>query len=44
VLASYPVAVLADGPHPAVAQAFLTWVLSPEAQAVLASYGFEIVD
>ena len=44
VLASYPVAVLADGPHPAVAQRFLTWVLSPEAQAVLASYGFETVD
>lgn len=44
VLADYPVAALADAPHPAVARAFVAFVLSPEARAVLASHGFEAGD
>lgn len=40
VLADYPVAALADAPHPEIARAFVAFVLSPEAGAVLASHGF----
>ncbi|MCC7362103.1 MAG: molybdate ABC transporter substrate-binding protein [Anaerolineales bacterium] len=39
-LANYPIAALNDSPHPALAQAFVELVLSPEGQAVLARYGF----
>lgn len=44
VLADYPVAALADAPHPAVARTFVAFVLSPEARAVLARHGFEAGD
>ncbi len=37
-IASYPIAVLTDDP---LAAAFVSHVLSPEAQATLASFGFE---
>ncbi len=40
VIASYPVAVLAEAPEPDLAQQFVDFVLSPRGQAVLASYGF----
>ena len=37
----YPVAVVRDGPHPALAQAFIELLLSGEGQAVLARLGFQ---
>jgi molybdate transport system substrate-binding protein len=37
---SYPMAVVAQSKHSADAQAFETFVLSPEGQSVLAKYGF----
>ena len=37
----YPIAVVSTGKNPAMGQAFLDFVLTPEAGAVLASYGFE---
>ncbi|NTU83068.1 MAG: molybdate ABC transporter substrate-binding protein [Chloroflexales bacterium] len=40
VIASYPVAPLATSASPDLAQAFVDFVLSPEAQQVLVSYGF----
>ena len=40
VVASYPIAALADAPDPAAAAAFVAFVLSPEGQAILAGYGF----
>ena len=39
-IATYPIAVLNDSPHPESAQAFVDLVLSPEGQAVLERYGF----
>ncbi len=36
----YPVAVLADAPNPAAAQAFVDLVLSDEGRAVLEADGF----
>lgn len=36
----YPIATLKDSKNPALAQAFLDYVLSPEGQAVLAKAGF----
>jgi molybdate transport system substrate-binding protein len=39
-IASYPIAPIADSPNPALAQAFIAYVLSPEGQAVLERYGF----
>jgi molybdate transport system substrate-binding protein len=39
-LARYPVAALADSGNSATAAAFVEFVLSPEAQAILAGYGF----
>lgn len=39
-IAIYPIAVLSDSPNPALAQAFVELVLSPDGQAVLAKYGF----
>ncbi|HEV2528508.1 MAG TPA: molybdate ABC transporter substrate-binding protein [Thermomicrobiales bacterium] len=40
VVASYPVAAVAGG-DAALAEAFISYLLSPEAQDVLASYGFQ---
>lgn len=40
VIASYPLAVLPGAPEPNLAHQFVGFVLSPEGQAVLASYGF----
>lgn len=37
---TYPIAVTANSKQPAEAAAFLSYVLSPEGQAVLAKYGF----
>ncbi len=42
VLASYPVAVLADAPNPAAATAFVAFLLSAEAQDILADAGFAV--
>lgn len=39
-VASYPIAVVADSENPALAQAYMDYVLGPEGQSVLASYGF----
>lgn len=39
-IASYPIAVISDSPAPVQAQAFVEYILSPAAQAVLADYGF----
>ena len=39
--AVYPIAVLADAPHPVAAGAFVGFVLSEEGQAILAEHGFE---
>jgi molybdate transport system substrate-binding protein len=40
VLATYPIASIADGARPDLAQAFVEFVLSPEGQDVLAQHGF----
>jgi molybdate transport system substrate-binding protein len=40
VPARYPIAVLADAPNPAAAEAFVAFVLSEDGQEILASYGF----
>ena len=39
-IATYPIAALADSPHPDVAQQFVDYVLSTEGQQVLDKYGF----
>lgn len=39
-LASYPIAAVADSAHPALAQAFFDYVLSPKGQGILADFGF----
>ncbi|HXF60161.1 MAG TPA: molybdate ABC transporter substrate-binding protein [Caldilineaceae bacterium] len=39
-IAEYPIAPVADAGQPALAQAFIDLVLSPEGQAILADYGF----
>lgn len=44
VIARYPIAVLADTRHPEAARAFVKLVLSPEAKALFARYGFEVSD
>ncbi len=36
----YPVAIVQQGPQPAGAKAFIDFLLSPDGQAVLATYGF----
>ena len=36
----YPIVSLADAPNPALAAAFVDYVLSPTGQKVLASFGF----
>lgn len=40
VVASYPAAVLKGSKQPGPAKAFADWLLTPEAQQVLAKYGF----
>ena len=40
VVAEYPIAVLANAPHPRQAEAFLKFVLSEEGRAILQGYGF----
>ena len=37
---TYPIATLKNSKNPAVVQAFVDYVLSPEGQAVLAKAGF----
>lgn len=39
-VASYPIAIVADSDNPALAQAFLDYLLSDAGQATLAAYGF----
>lgn len=41
VLATYPIAPLADAPHPELAQRFVAFVRSAEGQRILAEWGFE---
>jgi molybdate transport system substrate-binding protein len=40
VVAYYPIAPLADAPHPELAQEFIAFVLSEKGQAILARWGF----
>jgi molybdate transport system substrate-binding protein len=40
VVADYPIATLADAPHPEAAAAFVAFVLSAEGRAILAGHGF----
>lgn len=40
VVAEYPIAVLANAPHPRNAAAFVEFVLSAEGRAILAAHGF----
>jgi molybdate transport system substrate-binding protein len=40
-LAEYPIAPLNDTTNPALAAAFVEFVLSPQGQAILANYGFQ---
>jgi molybdate transport system substrate-binding protein len=40
VIASYPIAIVADSRNPDLAQAFIEMILSPEGQQILSSYGF----
>ena len=37
---TYPIAVLNEAAQPAIAAAFVEFVLSPQGQNILASYGF----
>lgn len=41
VVADYPIAVLADAPHPEAAAAFVAFVRSDTGRAILAEHGFE---
>lgn len=41
VIAAYPVGVIADAPHPDLAEAFTNFILSDTGQAILADAGFE---
>jgi len=40
LVAEYPIATLRSSSNPAVAQAFVDFMLSPEGQAIITSYGF----
>lgn len=40
IIADYPIAPLADSPHPELAQQFVDFVLGPEGQQILANHGF----
>jgi molybdate transport system substrate-binding protein len=44
VIASYPIAPIADTANPELAQAFIDYVSGPEGQTVLAKYGFIPID
>lgn len=44
VVASYPIAPLANAPEPALAERFITYVISPTGQAILAKWGFNPVE
>ena len=44
VIATYPIAPVKSSSHTALANAFITLVLSPQGQAVLAKYGFIAVN
>jgi molybdate transport system substrate-binding protein len=44
VIASYPIAPVTDSARPDLAQAFVDFVLGPDGQAILASYGFSHVE
>ena len=39
-VAAYPIAAVSDAENPALAQAFIEYILSPAGQSVLAEYGF----
>lgn len=41
VVATYPIAALKGSANPAVAQEYVRFILSPEGQSILASFGFE---
>lgn len=43
-VASYPIAMISDSANPALAQAFIDYVLSPAGSAVLGDFGFIPVD
>jgi molybdate transport system substrate-binding protein len=40
VTATYPIALVAGAPHPALARQYVDFVLSAEGQAILAGWGF----
>ena len=40
VVATYPIAMLKDAPHPKLAEAFVVFVLSPDGRAILKKWGF----
>jgi len=40
VTATYPIGLVAEAPHPALARQFIDFVLSAEGQAILAGWGF----
>lgn len=40
IIATYPIAPLANAPHPELAQQFIDFVLSPEGQTILRKWGF----
>lgn len=44
VVASYPIAPLANAPEPALAARFIEYVISPAGQAILAKWGFNPVE
>jgi molybdate transport system substrate-binding protein len=44
VVAAYPIAPVSDAPNPEAADAFTEFVLSDDAQAVLAEFGFGPID
>jgi molybdate transport system substrate-binding protein len=44
VIASYPIAPVTDSPNPEAAAAFTEYVLSDDAQAILAEFGFGPID
>ena len=39
-IASYPIAPIADSANPAMAQAFIDYIIAPEGQQILVKYGF----
>jgi molybdate transport system substrate-binding protein len=40
VLAQYPIGVVSSSPNAQLAQSFINYVMSPDGQAILQSYGF----